>query len=198
MYASSAQIATSKVEVSNKKRRAMLSAAETPITNATHASTFGQHIITFIMASFAVFTPLKSMILALLFLVIVDTITGIAAAIITKKPLTSRKLSRTIAKTLVYITTVCVVFVANKFLLSSGDFSLPLDTLIASFIGLTELKSILENLHKIQKQPLLQYLIDKLASDTSSVINQIDPDTELQSKPRVKRGKKNGTSNRPK
>lgn len=191
MFASE-QIATPNGEVSNKKRRSSMISAETPITNATYASSFGQHVVTLIMASLAVFTPLKSMLLALLFLVVIDTITGLAAAVVTKRPLTSRKLSRTIAKTLVYMTTVCVVFVANKYLLSSGEFSLPLDTLIASFIGLTELKSILENLHKIQKQPLLQFLIDKLAADTSSVVDQIDPQAK------TKKGKKNGTSNRPK
>lgn len=123
-------------------------------------------------------------------------------------------MARTIVKTLVYLTTICVVHIANKYLLSAGDFALPLDTLIVAFIALTEVKSILENLHKIQKQPLLQFLIDRLASDSSLALEQIKskegqqepkPEPEPEEEPcvepkkkRKKKEKKGGTSKRQK
>lgn len=161
---------------------------------AQKLSPVSDHIITLVLSAFAVFAPLKSAMCALLFLVSVDVITGLWAAIKTKTPITSRRFSRTIVKTFVYLTTICVVHVANKFLLSAGEFTLPLDTLIVSFIALTELKSVLENLQKIQKQPFLQFLIDRLASDSSQTLGQLSPTTKAP----VKKEKKRGTSNRQK
>lgn len=132
------------------------------------------NVVTLALSLLAVFAPLQKMMFALLFLVSADFVTGIWAAYHAKQQLTSRRLARTIVKTFVYLTTVCVVHIANKYLLSAGDFSLPLDSLIISFIALTELKSIFENLHKVQKQPFLQFLIDRIASDSSQVAEQLD------------------------
>lgn len=143
----------------------------------------------------AVFAPLKSVMLALLFLVGTDLVTGVWAAIVTNQTLTSRRLARTVVKTFVYLTTICVVHVANKYLLSAGEFSLPLDTLIVSFIALTELKSILENLQKIQKQPLLQFIIDRIASDSSRAITQLEQESSKAEKSKERKG---GTSKRQK
>lgn len=153
------------------------------------------HFSTLGLAILAIFAPLQSVMLALLFLVVSDFITGIWASIVTSTPLTSRKLARTIVKTLVYLTTICVVHVANKYLLSAGDFALPLDTLIVSFIALTEVKSIFENLHKIEKQPFLQFIIDRLASEKSEISEQLTKKQPAQSS---SKGKKRGTSNRQK
>lgn len=150
---------------------------------------------TLLLSIIAVFAPLKSVMFALLFLISSDLVTGLWAAIATKQVLTSRRLARTVVKTFVYLTTICVVHVANKYLLSAGEFSLPLDTLIVSFIALTELKSILENLQKIQRQPLLQFLIDRLASDSSRAINQLDKESSKAQKSKERKG---GTSKRQK
>lgn len=137
------------------------------------------NVVTLGMSLLAVFAPLQKMMFALLFLVTADFLTGIWAAYQTRTPVTSRRLARTIVKTFVYLTTVCVVHIANKFLLSAGDFALPLDSLIISFIALTELKSIFENLHKVQKQPFLQFLIDRIASDSSQVADRLDAATSV-------------------
>lgn len=189
-------------------------------TNLLSASAPGRwsmsdHLSTLALAAVAVFAPLQSTLVALLFLVIMDTITGLWAAFVTNTPISSRKLSRTIVKTLVYLLTVCIVHVANKYLLAAGPFLVPLDSLITSFIALTELKSILENLQKIQRQPLLQFIIDRVASDASSALKQLsekeeestakqvhNPEVELPPSPAKKKPKKekkkNGSSSRPK
>ncbi len=169
------------------------------------------NVVTLLCSLVAVFAPLQKMMFALLFLVCTDFVTGIWAVYHTKQQLSSRRLARTIVKTFVYLTTVCVVHVANKFLLSAGDFSLPLDSLIVSFIALTELKSIFENLHKVQKQPFLQFLIDRIASDSSEVAERLDSAASVLKAPEVdevetatvkkavkKKEKRRGTSNRPK
>lgn len=137
------------------------------------------NVVTFLLSLVAVFAPLQKMMFALLFLVSTDFITGIWAAYHTRENLTSRRLARTVVKTFVYLTTVCVVHIANKYLLSAGDFALPLDNLILSFIALTELKSIFENLHKVQKQPFLQFLIDKIASDSSQIAERLEHSTSV-------------------
>lgn len=173
------------------------------------------HLSTLALAALAVFAPLQSTLVALLFLVIMDTITGLWAAIVTKTPISSRKLSRTIVKTLIYLLTVCIVHVANTYLLLAGPFLVPLDSLITSFIALTELKSILENFQKIQRQPLLQFIIDRLSADASNALKQIaendknepekavdNPEAEVPPSPDKKKPKKekkkNGSSTRQK
>lgn len=157
-------------------------------------SHLSDHAINLILSIVAVFAPLKTVMLALLFLVSTDLVTGLYAAVVTKATFTSRRLARTIVKTFVYLTTICVVHVANKYLLSAGDFTLPLDTLIVSFIALTELKSILENLQKIQKQPLLQFIIDRIASDSSQALDRIQPNKKVT----PIKGKRRGTTKRQK
>ena len=136
----------------------------------------GDHVPAFLLSVLAVFAPLKVIMCALMFLVATDLFTGLLATHLTKAKFTSRKLARTVVKTFVYLTTIIVVHVANKYLLSAGDFVLPLDSLIVSFISLTELKSILENLQKIQKQPFLQFIIDKIASDSSKIEAKLEPE----------------------
>ena len=172
----------------------MLHSATTSLINSK-GSSVSDSLGTLLLAAIAVFAPLKSVMLALLFLVGSDLVTGLWAAIATKAELTSRRLARTVVKTFVYLTTICVVHVANKYLLSAGEFSLPLDTLIVSFIALTELKSILENLQKIQKQPLLQFLIDRIASDSSKAVQQLQKKAPKSLKAKENKG---GTSKRQK
>lgn len=154
-----------------------------------------QQFSSILLSALAVFAPLQSVLYALLFLVCTDFVTGMYASLVTKTPITSRRLARTIVKTFVYLITICVVFITNKYLLSAGDFTLPLDTLIVAFISLTELKSILENLQKIQKQPILQFVIDRIASDSSRVVEQLE---RPEPKAVKKKEKKRGTSNRQK
>lgn len=110
------------------------------------------------------FAPLQEMLFSLLFLVLVDLITGVIAAYKKKQKITSSKLSRTIAKILVYLTTVTVVHVANDFILFGADF-IPLETFVVGFIAITEVKSIFENLNRISKHKFLTDLIRKLSND---------------------------------
>jgi phage-related holin len=140
-----------------------------------------------ILAILAVFAPVAQMINSLAFLVMVDAVTGVVAAHKQKEKITARKLSRTVIKFLVYVTTICVVHVANQYMLTVGNFVLPLESLVISFIALTELKSIFENMQRIQKQPILAALIDKISSSKSGIASTLDEGTST-----------NGTSNRPK
>lgn len=105
----------------------------------------------------AFLAPIATVIFAVMFLIFVDLITGILASIKEKQRITSSAMSRTIAKTFVYCTTIIVTYVVHKYLLVGFDF--PVESIVSGFIALTEMKSILENMDRISNQSVLKDLI---------------------------------------
>jgi len=111
--------------------------------------------IVLLIASFL--APIATVIFAVLFLIFVDLVTGILASIKEKAAITSSAMSRTIAKTFVYCTTIIVTYVVHKYLLVGFDF--PIESIVSGFIALTEMKSILENMDRISNHSVLKDLI---------------------------------------
>jgi phage-related holin len=109
----------------------------------------------------AVFLPIKAILFVMLVLVIADFITGIYAAIKAKRLITSAGLKRTVGKFLIYELSVCLAFLVHQYLI--GDL-IPAEKIIASAIGLTELKSILENLDEITGQNTFQALLNRISA----------------------------------
>lgn len=107
------------------------------------------------------FAPLQGLLLTLLFLIVLDLITGLWAAKKTKNKITSARLSRTATKILVYFFTITIVNIVSKHIMIGSD--LPITEMISSFIILTEFQSILENVYRISKQNVLILIIDKLS-----------------------------------
>lgn len=105
----------------------------------------------------AFLAPIATVIFAVMFLIFVDLITGILASLKEKQRITSSAMSRTIAKTFVYCTTIIVTYVVHKYLLVGFDF--PVESIVSGFIALTEMKSILENLNRISNHSVLKDLI---------------------------------------
>jgi len=105
----------------------------------------------------AFLAPIATVIFAVIFLIFVDLITGILASMKEKERITSSAMSRTIAKTFVYCTTIIVTFVVHKYLLVGFDF--PIESIVSGFIALTEMKSILENMDRISNHSVLKDLI---------------------------------------
>lgn len=105
----------------------------------------------------AFLAPVANTILAVLFLIFVDLVTGLAASIKEKQTITSSGLSRTIGKIFIYSTTIVVAYVVNKYLLV--DFDFPIESIVSGFIAITESKSILENLNRLSEKSLLADLI---------------------------------------
>lgn len=105
----------------------------------------------------AFLAPIATVIFAVIFLIFVDLVTGILASIKEKQTITSSALSRTIAKTFVYCTTIIVTYVVHKYLLVGFDF--PIESIVSGFIALTEMKSILENMDRISNHSVLRDLI---------------------------------------
>ena len=113
----------------------------------------------------AVFAPAKAMIVTTIVLILADLITGVLAAQKSNEPITSAGLRRTVSKLLIYETAILLGFLTQTFL--TGD-SIPVSNIIAGFIGLTELTSVMENLNIIGGGSLLKALLQKLDSSNKN------------------------------
>lgn len=108
------------------------------------------------LALFTVFAPIRAILIVVFALVFCDFVTGVLAARKNKDPITSSGFKRTVGKLLMYEIALCVAFLVHQYL--TGDL-LPADKLVASMIGLVELKSVLENLDIISGQSLFKTIL---------------------------------------
>lgn len=109
----------------------------------------------------AVFAPIKAVILVTGLLISVDTITGMLAARKRGEKISSAGLRRTVTKSLVYLTAVCMGFLVEKYMIEGF---VPISKIVSGVISLVELKSILENLDVINGGSLFKAVIQKLGS----------------------------------
>lgn len=114
-----------------------------------------------LIATLAVFAPIKSVLIVTGILIFADLITGILAARARKEKITSAGLRRTITKMFVYNLAVVLGFLVETHMTGAA---IPIVKIVAGFIGLTEFLSILENLNALGKGQLLKGLIEKLNS----------------------------------
>lgn len=109
----------------------------------------------------AVFAPIKAVIAVTGVLIMADTLTGMAAARKRGEKISSAGLRRTVTKSLVYLTAVCMGFLVEKYMI---DEFMPISKIVSGVISLVELKSILENLDVINGGSLFKSVIQKLGS----------------------------------
>lgn len=109
----------------------------------------------------AVFAPIQATMVTVLVLVIADLITGLLAAKKSKDPITSAGLRRTIIKIFLYQGAIILAFLTQKYL--TGE-TIPVSNIVAGFIGLTELTSVVENMNIISGKSLFKALLSKLDS----------------------------------
>lgn len=119
-----------------------------------------------LVAIIAIFAPAESVIVTAFVLLLVDLITGTAAARKQGIPIVSSKIKITVIKALLYETVIILAFLVGQYL--TGPL-IPVLSIVASVIGLTELTSIMENLDIITGGNILQGLINavKRASNSS-------------------------------
>lgn len=118
-------------------------------------------LINSLLAVAAVFAPAKELFIATGVLIIADLITGVMAARKSGKPITSAGLRRSVSKMLIYNLAVGSGFLVQHYMM--GDL-VPVSNIVSSAIGLTELKSIMENIGTIQGGSLFKSIVDKLGS----------------------------------
>jgi phage-related holin len=112
-----------------------------------------------LLACILVFLPIKTTLVVVMALVGIDLVSGILAARKRGEPITSKGLQRTIVKLLAYEMVVMLGFLVEQYL--TGDF-VPMTKILGGMVGMTELKSVLENIEDLTGIPLIQVLIDKL------------------------------------
>lgn len=110
---------------------------------------------------FVILAPIQAVMLTIGFLIFVDLVSGIWAALKRREKITSAALRRTISKMFIYQFAIISGFLIEQNILQ-GAF--PITKIVAGFMGIVELKSILENGNSILGQNIFKILIQKLGS----------------------------------
>lgn len=114
-----------------------------------------------IISILSLLAPVNPVLITALVLVIADFITGVISAKKRGELITSSGIKRTVIKLFVYEVAITLGFLAQTYMI--GDM-VPVQKLIASFVALTELTSIIENLNELSGGSLLAALISKLGA----------------------------------
>lgn len=126
----------------------------------------------FALSTVALLAPVKPLLVAGIVLVIIDTLTGIMAAMKRKQKITSAGLRRSVGKSLVYTLAILGSFVAETWLIGG---LVPVTKLVAGALGVVELKSILENLDVVSGGSLFKSIISKLGSKNDKSADEPAP-----------------------
>ena len=118
-----------------------------------------QWAMALVISSLAVLAPIKSILLAVLVLVLADFVLGVAVAIKEHKLLTSTGFRRTISKILAYQIVIAMGYLCSVYLVPE----IPFGSIIAGAVGMAELKSLLENAAILTQNPLFLQ-IDRVVS----------------------------------
>jgi len=105
--------------------------------------------------------PIKATMMTVGFLIFLDLALGIWAARKRQEKISSAALRRTISKMIIYQLAVISGFLIEQYLLQG---SLPIAKVVAGYIGIVELKSVLENSNVILGTDIFRMLIQKLGS----------------------------------
>ncbi len=99
----------------------------------------------FVFWLLALLSPLNGVLTTIMFLIVVDFITGAYAAVKKETPIKSEKIGHTISKFFIYNLVIISAFFLEKHIVDE----VPFLKIIAGFIAVTEIKSILENYNEI-------------------------------------------------
>ncbi|WP_348710655.1 phage holin family protein [Tenacibaculum sp. 190524A05c] len=99
----------------------------------------------FIFWLLAMLSPLNGVLTTIMFLIVVDFITGAYAALKVGISLKSEKIGNTISKFFIYNLVIISAYFLEKHIVNE----VPFLKIIAGFIAITEIKSILENYNRI-------------------------------------------------
>lgn len=122
---------------------------------------FGDWVTNAVLVLLALFTPIYPMMAAAGTLIVVDLLTGVLAARKRSEPISSAGFRRTVAKMLTFQAAIITGFIAETWLLGG---LIPISKIVAAAIGLTEIKSIIENLDVLHGSPIFESILKKLHS----------------------------------
>lgn len=117
----------------------------------------------------ALLVPVQAVMITMVFLIIVDFIIGLYASYKVKIPIQSERIGHTISKFFIYN----LVILASYFLEKHIVDEVPFLKIIAGFIAMTEIKSILESFDKIYGINLSKALINVLKKGGVNTKNEL-------------------------
>lgn len=139
-----------------------------------------KHLSTWLLACLAVFAPERGAFITVITLTVADLICGLLAARKRGELITSAGLKRTLGKIALYEVALALAYLAQVFLIGP---ILPAANIVAAVIGMTELKSVLENLDTISGGSILKIVIARIASTEGAMGGKTPPsDTQDQDK----------------
>lgn len=122
----------------------------------------------------ALLSPVNAIMITIVFLIVVDFITGIYAAYKYRKPIKSSRIGHTVSKFFIYNLVILSAFFLEQYIVDE----IPFLKIIAGFIAIAEIKSILENYNTIYGVNPFKALINviKLSplKDTIDTLSQHD------------------------
>jgi hypothetical protein len=104
-----------------------------------------------LLASLAVFLPIKELMLTIGFLVASDMVVGIWKALKLKQRIRSRRMSDTVTKLLLYQIAIMSGFLIETFIIAE---IIPITKLVATVIAVIEFKSIIESIESVTGKDL--------------------------------------------
>jgi hypothetical protein len=110
------------------------------------------------LVSIAILSPVRPVMIAVMFLIVLDFVTGVWASIKKKVPITSFGMRRTIVKAFAYQGAIVFGFVMETFLLPD----IPSVKIIGGLIAITECKSFFENINVISGVDFGSLILNKL------------------------------------
>lgn len=120
--------------------------------------------------------------LTIAFLIVVDFITGAYASVKNNIPISSERIGHTISKFFIYNLVVLSAFLLEKYIVEE----IPFQRIIAGFIAIAEIKSILENFNKIYGinpfKALIKLIKKKSLTDLEETIDILVNDKEKEQK----------------
>lgn len=114
-----------------------------------------------IISIIAVLAPIKAIMITVGIMIAADMVLGILASRKRKEKISSAALRRTVSKAIVYQIAILTGFLCETYLI--GEL-VPITKILASVIGLVEMKSILENADEINGSPIFKSIIKTLGS----------------------------------
>lgn len=126
----------------------------------------------FLLSLLAVFAPIKGAVITVGILVFSDLILGIWAAIKRKEVISSSKMRNTISKLIIFEICLLLAYLTEIYLIGS---LFPISKIAASYIGLVELQSIIENLNDINGSPVFVKLLSLLNKKQDEIKDDTTP-----------------------
>ncbi len=116
----------------------------------------------------ALLAPVQAVMITIVFLIVVDFITGLYASYKDKIPISSERIAHTISKFFIYNLVILASYFLEKHIVNE----VPFLKIIAGFIAITEIKSILENFNRIYGVNVFKALMNVLKK--GGVSNVVD------------------------